>query len=153
MNSQGKIIAVLLATLLLGGVLGALLVGTLRGERDQERERLRAEGGIVNHFERTIEPESEEQREAIRGVLIPWEARNRRLLRRTHLAMKRGFDSILLELKPLLNDEQMERLRREGKRMRPRGPGGGPHPGRRRPGGRGPGDRGPRGDGPGPGRG
>ncbi len=122
MNTRGKIVAVLTATLILGGVLGALLVGTIRGEREAKRAEGGRPGGMVHHFERVIQPESEEQREEVRGVLKKWEGKNRTLLERTHRTMRRGFDSMLVELTPILDEKQVERLKREGKRLKRPGP-------------------------------
>ena len=125
MNTRGKIVAVLTATLILGGVLGALLVGTIKGDREAKRVEGGRPGGMIHHFERVIEPESEEQREEIREVLKKWEGKNRALLEQTHRTMRRGFDSMLVELTPLLDEEQVNRLKREGKRLKKR-PGGPP---------------------------
>lgn len=136
MTVQLKTALVLLGTFLLGGVLGALLLGSIRGERESARHEMgRPAGGARHLVERVIRPRDEEQREAIRGVLLKWRERHRALLSETHLQLRQGFDSMRAELDPLLEEDQRQRLARESERLERRalrgGPPGGDAPRRR----------------------
>ena len=124
-------------------VLGSLVTGAIANRRlDSLAE---ARGRVSAFFADAIEPESEEQAEAIRKVLDGAAPRFKEIFDSAREEMKRLSDSVMAELDPLLTDEQKERLE---KRMRfgprrPRfGPGERPGFGEPPPGGR-PGMRGP----------
>ena len=133
MNMQMKTVLILIGTFLLGGVLGALLLGSIRGEREAAREEIGRPGGGGRYLvERVIQPRDEEQRRAVMQVLRKWRVRHQTVLEETHRRLREGFDSMRVELDPLLDEEQRERLAEEAERLRRHPP---PHrpPGRGRP--------------------
>ena len=110
-------------TLVIGMVLGSLVTGAIANRRlDSLAE---ARGRVSAFFVDAIEPESEEQAEAIRKVLDGAAPRFREIFESTRDEMKRLSDSVMAELDPILTDAQKERLE---KRMhfRPRRPPFGP---------------------------
>lgn len=118
MNIQMKTAAILIGTLLLGGVLGALLLGSIRGEREAAREEIGRPGGGARHIERIIQPRDGEQRRAVMQVLRKWRERHRAVLEETHRQLREGFDSMKAELEPILDEDQRERLEQEAERLR-----------------------------------
>ena len=118
MTARSKSILLLLATLLIGMVLGALINARLAEQRLERIAFLRTSRGFVRFWEEAVEPQDERQREAIEAVL---EQAGRRLAE--HMQTSRGemqniIDSTKTELDALLTPEQRERLER---RMRRRG--------------------------------
>ena len=118
MNIQMKTATILIGTLLLGGVLGALLLGSIRGEREAAREEIGRPGGGARHIERIIQPRDAEQRRAVMQVLRKWRERHRAVLEETHRQLREGFDSMKAELEPILDEDQRERLEQEAERLR-----------------------------------
>lgn len=146
MNTRAKSIAVLIGTLIIGGVLGGLIVGTISQNRQERRNQIRNRGGFAQHMERIIEPKDEAQRQALQPILESVDQSNRAILEDAHRQLKIQYDSLLIRLDTILDDQQLERLRKERGRMGRRGPPpGGPQggPPRNRDGGP---DRGPDGE-------
>ena len=143
MTDRTKSVLLIVATLVIGMVLGSLVTGAIANRRlDSLAE---ARGRMSAFFVDAIEPESEEQAEAIREVLDGAAPRFKEIFEATRGEMKRLSDSVMAELDPILTDEQKERLeKRMQLRLRrpPRGregrPGFGDGPPGLRPGMRGP---------------
>ena len=113
MNDRTKSALLIVATLVIGMVLGSLVTGAIANRRlDSLAE---ARGRMSSFFVDAIEPESEEQAEAIRSVLDGAAPRFKEIFEATRGEMKRLSDSVMVELDPILTDEQKERLE---KRMR-----------------------------------
>jgi len=120
----------LAATLLLGMVLGALLVGAI-GQWLAGPPR--GPDGFVGHMERMLRPRDEAQREAMRPIFEAADARNREIIDETRDAMRQALVQMRGELAPLLEQDQLDRLDRfiEDNRGDPFAPP--PGPGRRPP--------------------
>ncbi|NNE33856.1 MAG: hypothetical protein HKN13_01370 [Rhodothermales bacterium] len=133
----------LIATLAIGVVLGALLNARLAQQRLEEIAFMRGPGGFSRTMERAITPLDDEQRDAIRDILESAEARVREQSRTSRAEMAAIIDSTNEELRAILSAEQLERLerrlefRRRGRlrpnRTRQGNPGDGPPNRRRRP--------------------
>ncbi len=129
---------ILLATLLIGALLGALITGALAQRRISRVAEMR-ERGFRMHIERIIEPRDEEQREAIRAVLEVAAQRNQEIMRGARERLGDQLRQMREELLPLLDEEQRQRLEsaaegfRRGGFRGPLGPSGRrlPGPGRR----------------------
>ena len=143
MRIETKSAVILLATFLLGGLVGLLATGAIAQRRASRIHELR-ERGFAMQFERLIEPRDEAQREAIRAVLSAASERNREIMKGAHEEIRASLEEMREELEPLLDEDQRERLEAAAKRFR-RGPPGrqpgargfGPPGQGRRPGGRG----------------
>ena len=139
---------ILLATLIIGFVVGVFATGALGSHRRARVERLRERGGFHEHMEEAIQPRDEEQWNAIFPIIEATAQRNRATIESARAELRTAFEEMIAELEPLLDEEQ---LRRVSETARFTDPFRRPPP----PGDRGPGDRGPGGpppDGPPPDR-
>lgn len=130
MSPRGKSILLLLATLAIGIVLGALLNARLADHRIQRIESLRSQRGFTRYIERAIEPQDEAQREAVRDILQQSGERMNMHMRQSREQVRSILDSTRLALDSVLTDEQMEQLDR---RLEERRRDGRPSRGRRGP--------------------
>ncbi len=138
MRIETRSALILLATLLIGALLGALITGALAQRRISRVAEMR-ERGFRMHIERIIEPRDEEQREAIRAVLEVAAQRNQEIMRGARERLGDQLRQMREELLPLLDEEQRQRLEsaaegfRRGGFRGPLGPSGRrlPGPGRR----------------------
>jgi len=136
---------VLIATLLIGIVLGALLFGAVQRQRFQHALRLVRPDRFAASVEQVVQPKDEAQRQAIRQVLEKADARMRADRQAMSQRMRAGLDSLQTGLSAVLDESQMERLREHLTRHRGalrRGPGARP-PGARPPGAKPPGAKPP----------
>ena len=133
-----RAVGMLLATLLLGIVLGVLGAGALANARADRLAGARGEGGFVSHMESILQP-TPEQAEILRPILEGYEARNREIMRSANEGLRSTLESMEAELDSLLTPEQARRLRDFVRRPPPGAGGRGPD-GPRRPG---PGNRPP----------
>lgn len=125
---------ILLATLLIGALLGALITGALAQRRISRVAEMR-ERGFRMHIERIIEPRDEEQREAIRALLEVAAQRNQEIMRGARERLGDQLRQMREELLPLLDEEQRQRLESAAEGFRRGGFRGPPGPsGRRLPG-------------------
>lgn len=125
--------AVLLAvTLLLGVLLGVLGAGALRPRLEGAgpppigpRPPRGGLGGFAAHMEEVIAPRDSVQRIAVRVVIERTAARNRMLIEQLNRTLRASVDSMRVELAPVLDEDQRERLERAAARLPAvRGPGG-----------------------------
>jgi len=98
------------ATFVLGAALGAVLQGGLSHRRQDELARVRGPGGFVAEMDRVIHPRDDQQASAIRPALVRTDARNRRIVDGAQHAMRATLDSMRVELAPLLDADQQQRL-------------------------------------------
>lgn len=134
MKPSTKTLFMLLAMLTLGIALGASGAILLRGRPPGPPKSRGGDGGFVAHMEQTIQPTDATQRTAIRPLLEATDQRNRQEVDRSRGAMRANLDSMLVELSPLLQPGQRDRLTELIQRLdRPEGPPGGPPGGRRPP--------------------
>ena len=144
MQTRTKSAFLLLAVLVLGMVIGILLSGVMLNRRMDRIARLRTAPGIIRLVERAVEPESEEQRAAIREIMEDAAPRFAETFQRTQEEMGALSDSVMSELEAVLTPAQLEDLREHMLMRRGRPPAD------ERRGREGQGRRPPRGDGPPP---
>ena len=122
MSPRTKSVLLLLATLIIGLVLGALINGYF------VRQRLARIGDFMNpaafggRIEEVVQPTSDEQREAIRRVLDSAAPRAVDIMRESRSRMRALNDSVRSELEDILTPEQMQRLDERMRLRRRRGP-------------------------------
>ena len=110
MNVKLKTSIIIIITLLIGIVIGALGSGMIRKNIYKDRiTRFRKPEGFVNRIENIIEPDSIQQ-VVIRTILLNHHKRIRVVSEQYHVEMKALIDSLKNELKPILTPEQQERL-------------------------------------------
>lgn len=101
---------ILLVTLLLGIVIGALGAGAVAQRRSEHLRELRLRGMFVNHMERIIQPRDDEQWEAIRPILEETGRRNYAIMDSTHGRLEVEMEQMREELAPHLDESQRERV-------------------------------------------
>jgi uncharacterized membrane protein len=143
MRIETKSALILLATFLIGGLVGVLATGAIAQRRASRVADLR-QRGFEMQLERIIEPRDEAQSEAIRAVLSTAAKRNRATMEGAREEIRSSLEEMREELDPLLDEDQRERLDEAAKRFRrgppgrpPGPPGFGPREQGRRPGERG----------------
>ena len=123
MNARTTSFLVILGTLLVGIMIGALATGAIVNQRVEALQALRMEGGFMKMLERQIEPVDDKQKGEIRAVLKE-AARRQTELRRDMISEHRAlFNDLRSELDEILTPEQRERLRSLAERERQRDPG------------------------------
>ncbi|MXZ73695.1 MAG: hypothetical protein F4207_09955 [Gemmatimonadetes bacterium] len=150
MNIHLKTAAILLATLIIGMVCGALILGAFARDRLQPPPQVTRER-FVERWVRMVRPDTE-QMQRIREVVGEHEPGFREHYMRHRQEIQVLVDSLHRDLEPILTEEQLERIkrireerervlefRRDGDREPRRGRPG--PPGRNRAGERGRGDR------------
>jgi hypothetical protein len=108
MTDRTKSALLIGSTLIIGMALGSLATGAIANRRLDDLAEAR--GRLSGFFLEAIEPETEEQAEAIRAVLDGAAPRFKEIFESTRGEMKRLSDSVMAELDPILTDEQKERL-------------------------------------------
>lgn len=117
-SPQTKSVLILLATLLLGALLGAVLTGWWVQQRFDRVRALRTADGFVERVVQQVEPTSAAQRDSVR-VIARKRAQQLQRLRGAHRADTRAvLDSLREDLRPVLTEEQIAQLER---RLRGRG--------------------------------
>lgn len=129
MSPSLKSVLLLLITLVIGGVLGALLHARLSEQRLERIAAYRSERGFIRYIERGIEPTDADQQEQIRQILSSAASRVSERSTRHRQEMRSIIDSTHAELSQVLTPEQQQRLREHLETHRPRR-GGGPGQGR-----------------------
>ncbi|MFH1568711.1 MAG: hypothetical protein ABIL09_12000 [Gemmatimonadota bacterium] len=136
MNARAKSALVLVATLVIGMVLGALLFGMVQRERFRPAMRLARPDRFMASVEEVIRPRDEAQRHAVREVLERFDEQMKRNREQAAVHMRAELDSLQTSLSPLLDQTQRQHLRehllrhREFIRRGPPGPPPGSVPGR-----------------------
>ena len=128
MKSATRATVALVATLLIGGAIGAFTVGAIAQLRRQPPPSPTAGGGFIGDMERLIEPRDEAQRAALRPYLEATDAINREAISQAESAMRDALEGMIRDVSPLLEANQLERLERalaDGPRLAP-GPRRGP---------------------------
>lgn len=121
MSPRTKSILLLLATLVIGLLLGALANGYLVRQRLDRLGNLMTPDGFSARLEQVVKPTSEQQREALRKVLEGAAPKAIQIMRQSRQDMRALNDSVKAELEDILSGEQMARLE-EHLRFRRRGP-------------------------------
>ena len=143
MTASTKSALMLFSTLLIGMLLGSLITGAVNNHRMRNLAEMRSARGLAFFLEDVVEPENEEQREAIREILDRAAPKFSAEMTESRDRMRALTDTVRAELDPLLTEEQRHRLEERIRIGRTRGAPGAPRPDderrRRRP----PPDRGP----------
>lgn len=126
-SPRTKSILLLLSTLALGVVLGAVLTGWWIQERADRVRGLRTVDGFVERVTRNVEPTSDAQRDSVQAIAHRSALRLQTLRQNHRRETFATLDSMRQAFEPVLTDKQMARL---GRRL-PDGPGrfGPPRPG------------------------
>lgn len=126
-----KAAIMLLITLLLGIALGALGVGALSRQRNEQVQQLRRPLGFVAHMEEVIQPRDSTQRAKVDSVLALTAARNDSILQGANTQLRNALDSMRAHLDPMLSADQRSRLEKTAQLappLRPAGEGRGDRP-------------------------
>ena len=151
MKIEWKAALILLLTLVLGMVLGAVTRTAMATRRESEIGGVRRPAGFVNHMRDVIQPRDEAQLDKLLPALERTAARNENIVRDARDRLRIELDSMRARIAGDLDAAQNARLEELGRLGDPFGPGGRGGPG----GGGGPegrgGPGGPPRDGPPPG--
>lgn len=137
MKAQTKSAVLLLATLVVGILVGALATSAIINNRVDEIRQLRGRGGMTGLLiDQVIQPTDDAQREKIEAILKQSEPGFEGARRQMFEAMEANRDSLRAELAAVLTPEQTARLneffdRGRGEFRRRRGPRGSGPPGPR----------------------
>jgi hypothetical protein len=118
MNTKTKSIFVLTGVLIIGIIIGALGSSLLRRNMLEDRiSRFRTPEGFAERILDRIDPDPD-KREAVENILLEQHKKLFKKFEHTRAQMEAHTDSVILKLKPLLTEEQLERATRILK-MRP----------------------------------
>src|SRR5690606_16708428 len=98
MSPRTKSVLIIIATLLIGVVVGALLNARLAERRIERIASMRSERGFVRYMEHIVQPHDDEQRQALRDVLERAGQRMAEHQMRTRSEARALFDSTRAEL-------------------------------------------------------
>jgi hypothetical protein len=112
MKIETRTAAILLTTLLLGVLLGAVGGGTMAAERRARLDEMRRPGGFVEHVEEVVRPRDEAQRAALRPLIEATARRNQQIIRGANVRLRAELDSLRARLAPRLDAAQRDRLDR-----------------------------------------
>lgn len=110
MTTRVKSVILILATLVIGGLIGALVQAQLTERRYDRLESLRSQRGLARLVERSIEFESPEQREQVMEIIDEAAVKLFEKMRETRRESRAILDSTKEKLAEILTDEQMEKL-------------------------------------------
>jgi len=110
MNIKVKIALIIIITLIIGVVMGAMLNRALVRYKIQKTFAVRQPGRFVYFMERIIQPE-QEQRDQIRAILKKHAGRTEEMRGRFFSEMQAEKESLLKDLDPILTPKQMKRLK------------------------------------------
>jgi hypothetical protein len=125
MSIQWKSTFIIIATLVIGILIGVFLAGPVMHRRVARRVMDRGPEMFTQMMERVIEP-TPDQEEAVRSVLEEHSSRLEELHEDFRTEMVTTMDSLKADLDPILNDEQKARLEERHHRLErfmERGPG------------------------------
>jgi uncharacterized membrane-anchored protein YhcB (DUF1043 family) len=135
-SNRWKSAGIIILTLIIGIVLGGLVTTRIVNKRMEDISTVRSQRGFTRFIEKSIEYESDEQRQEVAKILDRTAESMFQHLRLSRRQSRDILDSARTELSGVLSEEQMKkiekRLRRHG-RDRPMGPQDGPPRKRRRP--------------------
>lgn len=123
---------VLLVILLLGIGIGFEIGEILFRKHFEEMEAFRGPQGFVNKFDDLIKPDAD-QKAKVDSILMQHHQKLDQISQNIRTELDKQMDSMKAELKPLLRDDQYQRLINEFNRMKnpqrhgPHGPGDMPH--------------------------
>ena len=109
MKTKTKSSLIIISTLLIGIVLGFLLKSWITENRFDKFKSRRGPEGLVKMLNEVIQPD-EHQKAEIEPVLRKFQIRFQEVMTMSRKEMAVTIDSLRSELKPLLNEEQLERF-------------------------------------------
>ncbi|MFH1221381.1 MAG: hypothetical protein V1694_13140 [Candidatus Eisenbacteria bacterium] len=119
MNTCQRAILVVVATLMIGVVIGALVVGPLVARQHfRHLDKLRTRQGFAGRLEEIIKPDGA-QAGPVREILTKYSAQFEELNTQYHASTKALADSLRKNLDPILTDVQRDRLERDRSRHKP----------------------------------
>jgi len=104
-----KATAILMATLVLGIVLGFVGHGTWEHYRNDRPDRRPGPGGFIERMERILQPDSLNA-DTIHAVLVLHQARFLDVNKEQRAAMQAMMDSLITDLRGLVPEDRIERL-------------------------------------------
>ena len=110
MKARTKSALLLVATLVVGLLVGAVTTGSIVNNRLDQIRAMRSQGGFVGMLEQVIEPTDEAQRAEIRAVLERSEARFSEIRRECRGLYTASRDSMRADLASILTPTQQTRL-------------------------------------------
>jgi hypothetical protein len=119
MTLRLKSVLLLIAVLVIGGLIGALVQARLAEQRIEQIAAHRSERGFMRFVERGIEPADPAQEEAVRAILREASMRVAERSMRHRADVRAIMDSTRAELSTILSAEQMEQLDAHLERHRP----------------------------------
>jgi len=114
MQEKTKSGLILGSTLLIGALLGALLFGWFVRDRMRHIPHPRH---FSHRMERMIKPQDEAQQIALREILMRYQDKLRDIDLAHREALKTHMDAVLVELRPILSEEQFRRVERRQRRL------------------------------------
>lgn len=118
MNVKLKSTIVIVATLLIGMVLGSVITAAFVKNRAFDRiAEMRNERGFVKRIERIIQPD-DDQKEKVREILVEHFEKMHQLGEEMRITFKTMNDSLIKDLEPILHPEQIERFKKRMERMK-----------------------------------
>lgn len=118
MSTRVKSILLLTGTFVVGILLGVFATSTLQHRRMAELRQVREQGGIMRMLERTLEFESDAQRQEVEDILEQAEA-SFRAMRRTYTDSMLVHRGVLMDaLQQVLTAEQLEEMEKHMTRER-----------------------------------
>ena len=110
MKARTKSALLLVATLVVGLLVGAVTTGAIVNNRLDQIRAMRSQGGFIGMLEEVIEPTDEAQRAQIRAALERSEARFSETRRECRGLYAAGRDSMRADLASVLTPAQQTRL-------------------------------------------
>lgn len=123
MTAKTKSIVIIIGTLIVGVIIGALATGAVFSQRVAEIQALRDENGMTRFLERVIEPTDEVQQEKIRAILKETASQQMEIRRSIALEHREIFQALRADLAEVLTPEQKIELRKWIEQDRRRRPG------------------------------
>jgi len=121
MSLQFKPALIIIGTLIIGMILGAFISSMFIHRRFEHIRSTLGPRVFPERIMRAIGPMDEDQREAVMTVVEQTSEKMRAVMDGSRGKMRAVMDSMLVELSPMLSDEQMERLKDRIGRMHERG--------------------------------
>lgn len=118
MKAKARSILILGSIMLVGMLLGALLHAQFFDKRVRRVHRLSTPEGFVESYLNTIAPANSEEEARLREILSGYSVSVHEDFRKHREGFEKKLDAMRLELEPILNEEQLERLKERRSRRR-----------------------------------
>lgn len=117
MNVKIKTSILLISTLLIGIIIGGFTGSYLSRKMIHDRiSRLRTQEGFIHRFDRSIQPTAEQEKIVHRLLTVHY-LKMDSMSTDFRLKMKNMNDSLLIDMNSLLDQEQLDRLKKRLQRM------------------------------------